>query len=518
MASTCVDELEDFEPERYNEKCGIFGVYNVNKAAHTCYYGMIGLQHRGQEGGGMVSNERATNKFHLHRGIGLITDVFHPADIDALPGECAIGHTRYSTAGGKTQLEGYQPFRVSYRQGNIALAHNGNLSNFAELKQFFEQHGVLLQSTVDSELFLHLISQSKRRSQLDQIFDAMTQAEGAFSVVVMTDTTLVAIRDPNGFRPLCIGKLAGRGPDGTDGYCVASESCALDLCKAEYIRDVEPGEVVVIDQGTVKNGSFSSLHLPKKFGVSQCVFEYVYFARPDSIVFGEYVTKVRREHGRQLAREHPVPKVGEGELPPVVFPVPDSAAHATIGFIEENMKMGNLCQADLGFFRNPYVGRSFIAPSQGDRDVKVRTKFNPMKHVCQDRVVVLLDDSIVRGTTAKQLISLVYAAGAKEVHFRVASPPVTHPCFYGMDFPSSTELFANQHSHDLKSMAAWLGVTSIGYLSPEGLMDSTVRASANGDKFGFCQACFTGRYPVPPCAHETPPVASPRRENIFDKR
>lgn len=464
-------------------------------------------------------SETGPNKFHLHRGMGLVTDVFTPADIEGLPGDAAIGHTRYSTAGGKTQLEGYQPFSVRYRQGNLALAHNGNLSNFAELRAFFEQHGVLLQSTVDSELFLHLISHSKRRSQLDQIFDAMTQAEGAFSVIVLTDNCMVGVRDPNGFRPLCIGRLPGRGVGGTDGYCLASETCALDLCKAVYVRDVEPGELVVIDENTVRSGTFSTLRLPQKFGVSQCVFEYVYFARPDSIVFGEYVTKVRREHGRQLAREHPVPRVADGELPPVVFPVPDSAAHATIGFIEENVRLGFPCQADMGFFRNPYVGRSFIAPNQENRDIKVRCKFNPMQHVCKDRVVVLLDDSIVRGTTAKQLINLVYAAGAKEVHFRVASPPVTNPCFYGMDFPSREELFANQHHHDQSSMASWLGVKSIGYLSPEGLIESTVKGSANGDKYGFCQACFTGRYPVPFASEAIEDAAkAPLPENIFNKR
>ena len=217
---------------------------------------------------------------------------------------------------------------------------------------------------------------------------------------------------------------------------MASETCALDLCKAEYVRDVEPGELIVINFKSVKSGTFASLHLPNKFGVSQCIFEYVYFARPDSMVFGDYVTKVRRAHGRQLAREHPVPEVGEGELPPVVIPVPDSATHATIGFVEESVRLGRACIQDLGFFRNPYVGRSFIAPSQEFRDLKVRCKFNPLTHVCKDRVVVLLDDSIVRGTTARQLIGLVRSAGAKEVHFRVASPPVTDPCFFGMDFPS----------------------------------------------------------------------------------
>jgi amidophosphoribosyltransferase len=410
---------------------------------------------------------------------------------------------------------------VRYRLGNIALAHNGNLSNFHELRAFFEQHGVLLQSTVDSELFLHLISHSKRRSQLDQIFDAMTQAEGAFSCVIMTEKTLVAVRDPNGFRPLCIGRIPGGGVEGTDGYVVASETCALDLCKAEYVRDVEPGELIVIDQSTVQNGSFTSLRLPQKFGVSQCIFEYVYFARPDSSIYGEYVTKVRREHGRQLAREHPVPAVGKDEPPVVVVPVPDSAAHATMGYVEECLRMGLSCIQDLGFFRNPYVGRSFIAPSQENRDIKVRCKFNPMRHVCEGKIIVMIDDSIVRGTTAKQLIRLVMAAGAKEVHFRVASPPVTDPCFYGMDFPSKEELFANAHGGNKTAMAKWLGVNSIGYLSPEGLVESTIKSNSSGAKNGYCRACFTGIYPVPVAQQaaeilmEEKPAA---RENLFNKR
>uniref|UniRef100_A0A6T8N1J5 Amidophosphoribosyltransferase n=1 Tax=Hemiselmis andersenii TaxID=464988 RepID=A0A6T8N1J5_HEMAN len=470
---------------------------------------------------GELSSTGDRSRFHLHRGLGLVTDIFTPDDIASLPGTSAIGHTRYSTAGGKTQLEGFQPFCVRYRIGNLALAHNGNLSNFHELRSFFEQHGVLLQSTVDSELFLHLISHSKRRSQLDQIFDAMTQAEGAFSCVIMTETSLVAVRDPNGFRPLCIGRIPKGGPDGGDGYVVASETCALDLCKAEYVREVEPGELIVIDRNTVNTGAFTTLRLPQKFGVSQCIFEYVYFARPDSLIFGDFVTKVRREHGRQLAREHPVPKVGPDSPPVVVVPVPDSAAHATMGYVEECLRMGLSCIQDLGFFRNPYVGRSFIAPSQENRDIKVRCKFNPMRHVCEGQIIVMIDDSIVRGTTAKQLIRLVMAAGAKEVHFRVASPPVTDPCFYGMDFPTKEELFANVHAGDKTAMAKWLGVESIGYLSPEGLVESTVRSSPTGASHGYCRACFTGIYPVPVTSQAAQVLSEekgPHPENLFTKR
>eukprot|EP00292_Cryptomonas_paramecium_P006924 CAMPEP_0113698492 /NCGR_PEP_ID=MMETSP0038_2-20120614/22741_1 /TAXON_ID=2898 /ORGANISM="Cryptomonas paramecium" /LENGTH=466 /DNA_ID=CAMNT_0000621663 /DNA_START=39 /DNA_END=1436 /DNA_ORIENTATION=- /assembly_acc=CAM_ASM_000170 len=463
------EEDIDFSEDKYNEKCGIFGCWNVEKAAHTTYYGLVGLQHRGQEGAGMVTShfkdKTQANEFRLHRGHGLVTDVFTSEDVQNLDGYHAIGHTRYSTAGGKTQIEGFQPFCVKYRMGNLALAHNGNLSNAGELRNFFENQGVLMQSTVDSELFLHLISHSKRSSQLDQIFDAMTQTEGAFSCIILTDTCLVAVRDPNGFRPLCIGKLAKRGPGGTDGYCLASETCALDLCKAEYVRDIEPGEMIVIDMNTVKTGTFSSLRLPAKFGTSQCIFEYVYFARPDSRIFGEFVTKVRRELGRQLAREHPVPEVPAGDPLPVVIPIPESAAHATLGFHEESVRMGRPCTMDLGFFRNPYVGRSFISPSQELRDLKVLCKFNPIEHVLKGKIVVVVDDSIVRGTTARQLVGLIYAAGAKEVHLRISSPPVTDPCFYGMDFPSKEELFANQYAGNVEAMAKWLRVTSLGYLA-----------------------------------------------------
>mmetsp|Transcript_39787 Transcript_39787/g.97781 ORF Transcript_39787/g.97781 Transcript_39787/m.97781 type:complete len:512 (+) Transcript_39787:170-1705(+) len=501
----CPNGEVDFELEEYNEKCGVFGCFNINKAAHTTYYGLVGLQHRGQEGAGMVTSytDPTTKKteFHLCRGHGLVTDVFNPTDIQMLQGDHAIGHTRYSTAGGKTQIEGFQPFSVRYRMGNLALCHNGNLSNAQELRSFFESQGVLMQSTVDSELFLHLISHSKRQSQLDQIFDAATQAEGAFSVIFMTDNFMCAVRDPNGFRPLCIGKLVGRGPNGTDGYCVASETCSLDLCKAEYVRDVEPGEMIVIDHGTVKTGTFSSLRLPQKFGTSQCIFEYVYFARPDSRIFGEYVTKVRRELGRQLAREHPVPLVEAGEPAPVIIPIPESAAHATLGFYEESQSMGRPCTMDLGFFRNPYVGRSFISPSQELRDLKVLCKFNPMEHVLKGKTVVVIDDSIVRGTTAKQLVGLIYSAGAKAVHLRISSPPVTDPCFYGMDFPSKEELFANTHMGNVKAMADWLRVASLGYLTPEGLVEAATRSS--GTKHSFCRACFTGVYPVPVTGHTT---------------
>ena len=434
---------------------------NVQQAAHTTYYGMIGLQHRGQEGAGLVSvdvNSKGQNEFKLHRGHGLVTDVFKPEDMQTLGGVHAVGHTRYSTAGGKNQIEGVQPFCVKYRMGNIALAHNGNLSNAAELRSFFENQGVLTQSTVDSELFLHLISHSKRQSQVDQIFDAMTQAEGAFSVIIITEKFMCAVRDPNGFRPLCIGRLKGRGVGGGDGYCVASETCALDLCKAEYVRDVEPGEMIIIDRRTVETGTFASLKLPQKFGTSQCIFEYVYFARPDSRVFGEYVTKVRRELGRQLAREWPIPQVAAGDQVPVIIPIPESAMHATLGFHEESLKMGRPCVFDFGFFRNPYVGRSFISPSQELRDLKVLCKFNPMEHTLSGRDVVVVDDSIVRGTTAKQLVKLLYGAGARSVHVRISSPPVTDGCYYGMDFPSREELFANKHNGDVPAMEKWLQV------------------------------------------------------------
>jgi amidophosphoribosyltransferase len=317
--------------------------------------------------------------------------------------------------------------------------------------------------------------------------------EGAFSLLMLTDDSLIAVRDPNGFRPLSLGHIASKS-GGALTYCVSSETCAFDLMGAEYIRDIEPGEILVIDREGLAEEAFKSFHLPKKYKVSQCIFEYIYFARPDSMVFGEMVDKVRRKIGKQLAHDAPVPTVSEGERPPIVISVPDSSNTATLGYVYECLKLGYDCRYEIGLIRNHYIGRTFIAPGQDKRETRVRLKFNTVDGVLKDRKVVIVDDSIVRGTTARFLVNMIRDAGAKEVHFRVSSPPVVSPCFYGMDFPSSEELFANQFKNT-EEMREWLGVDSLAYLTVEGLMEAVLEA--NDSPRGYCNACFTEDYPTP---------------------
>ncbi|MDX1740432.1 MAG: amidophosphoribosyltransferase [Rhodothermales bacterium] len=484
-----------------HEYCGIFGIINSSEASRSIYYGLHALQHRGQESCGIVTSTFDESKqrwvMPAQRDFGLVLDVFDDPEIfdTKLLGSSGIGHNRYSTSGAAGNRSNIQPFVVSYRNGNLALAHNGNLSNARELRKAFSERGTLFQSTSDSELILHLIAQSRRQKQLDQVLDALTHLEGAFSLVILTDRQLIAVRDPNGFRPLALGRLSGSAPDGGDSYCVASETCAFDLIGAEYVRDVEPGEILVLDRNRCEKGDFRSYAIPRRYGVSQCVFEYVYFSRPDSKIFGEMVDKVRRKIGKQLAHDAPVPVVPTEEKQPIVISVPDSSNTAALGYVSECQKMGYRCRFEIGLIRNHYVGRTFIAPGQNMREQRVRCKFNTVEGVLKDRIVVVVDDSIVRGTTAKFLVRMLRDAGAKEVHFRVSSPPVVSPCYYGMDFPSHEELFANQFENDTDRMRAWLGVDSLGYLSVDGLM--TAVKSSSGSKHGFCNACFSAKYPVP---------------------
>ncbi|QXD16612.1 amidophosphoribosyltransferase [Rhodocaloribacter litoris] len=486
---------------RIKEYCGIFGIYNADNAARHIYLGLHALQHRGQESAGIVTStfdeHRRRWVMPAHRGPGLVLDVFQDATLfeTKLLGRAGIGHNRYSTSGASDNPANIQPFVVHYRDGNLALAHNGNLSNARELRRSFSQRGTLFQTTSDSELILHLIAQSPRRRQIDQILDALTQVEGAFSLVILTDDSLIAVRDPNGFRPLALGRLGEPEQEGGPAYCVASETCAFDLVGAEYVRDIEPGEVLVINQQGCETGRFERYHLAQNHGVSPCIFEYVYFSRPDSRVFGEMVDKVRRKIGKQLAHDAPVPKVPDDEKQPIVISVPDSSNTAALGYVTECQKLGYRCRFEIGLIRNHYVGRTFISPGQNRRETKVRSKFNTVAGVLKDRIVVMVDDSIVRGTTAKFLVRMVREAGAKEVHFRVTSPPVISPCYYGMDFPSHEELFANQFDGNIEAMRQWLGVDSLAYLSVEGLMKA-VRA-ANEREQNYCNACFTARYPVP---------------------
>lgn len=483
------------------DHCGIFGIFNHPEAARHIYYGLHALQHRGQESAGIVTStydeSRQESIMPVYKDFGLVLDAFDDADIfdKQLLGDSGIGHNRYSTSGAATNRANIQPLVVHHRKGNLALSHNGNLSNARELRKSFSERGTLFQTTSDSELILHLTAQSRRQDHLDQIMDALTQIEGAYSLLLLTDDYMIAVRDPNGFRPLALGRL--ETPDTHEGaaYCVASETCAFDMIGAEYVRDIEPGEILVIDrEGCLNGGSFESHEIPTKYGVSQCVFEYVYFSRPDSKIYGEMVDKVRRQLGIQLAHEAPVPEVDEDEKTPIVVPVPDSANTSTLGFALECQEMGHRCRFDLGLIRNHYVGRTFIAPGQDRREMKVRCKFNTVQGLLEDRTVVVLDDSIVRGTTARYLVDMLRDSGAKSVHFRVSSPPVISPCFYGMDFPNADELLANKFD-SIDGMRDYLGVDSLAYLSVEGLMKAVKKT--NDSELGYCRACFTGEYPVP---------------------
>ena len=483
--------------ESIQDNCGIFGIFNVPDAARLTYFGLHALQHRGQESCGIVSSTYHKHKekriMLARRDFGLVLDVFDDPTIfeNHLPGDAAIGHTRYSTSGSALNRSNIQPFSVHYKGGNLAVAHNGNLSNARELRQAFSDRGTLFQSTSDTEHILHLIATSRRKKQLDQIIDALSQLEGGFALVLLTDDRLIAVRDPNGFRPLALGRYST--PNGT-AYCVASETCAFDLIGATYERDIEPGEVLIIDRQACDTGKFQSIRLPARYGITQCIFEYIYFSRPDSKVYGAMVDKVRRKFGKQLAHEAPVPRVNAEERPPIVISVPDSSNTAALGFVYECRKLKYRCRYEIGLIRNHYVGRTFIAPGQDKREMRVRCKFNTVEGLLKDRIVVVLDDSIVRGTTAKLLVKMIREAGAKEVHFRVASPRVMSPCFYGMDFPSHEELIANQFD-SVEDLRSWLGVESLAYLSVDGMMKAVERGDQRPND--FCNACFTAEYPVP---------------------
>jgi amidophosphoribosyltransferase len=357
----------------------------------------------------------------------------------------------------------------------------------------FREEGVLFQSTSDTELILHLISHSNKSNQLDQILDALQKIEGAYCLVILTDDKLIAVRDPNGFRPLALGTIDG-------SYTVASETCAFDIIGAEFIRDVEPGEVIVIDREATDSQKPKSYFLEAKEGTtsSQCIFEYVYFSRPDSKIFGENVDKIRRNLGKYLAKEHPledVIKYPDSDKKPIIISVPDSSNTAALGYAHENQKAGYDCKYDIGLIRNHYVGRTFISPGQKSREQKVRTKFNTVKGVIEGRSVIIVDDSIVRGTTSRYLVEMIRDANPKEIHFLVSSPPITHPCFYGMDFPDPTELIANKFNRDIDAIAREIGVDSVRYLSAEGLVEAVKESNESG--LDYCTACFTGNYPVP---------------------
>ena len=448
--------------------CGIFGIHGHPHAAEISHLGLYSLQHRGQESAGIVTcgigvTPKAT------KTMGLVSEGLRANEIAGMDGDVAIGHTRYSTAGSST-IENAQPMLARFRDGHIALAHNGNLINATEMRRELEDAGSIFTSTMDSEVLLHRIARSNSDAPESKLADALQGVEGAYSIVVVIGDTLLAARDPRGWRPLVMGKLG-------DSYVFASESCALDIVGAVAIREIGRGEIVAVD----RNGMRSSNPLPRRES-RQCVFEYVYFARPDSRVFGGSVDRARRALGRRLAREHPV---SGAEL---VFSVPDSSNSAALGFAEESK-----LPFELALIRNHYVGRTFIQPTQAGRDAKVKVKYNAVKEVLDGRSVVMVDDSIVRGTTTKGLVAMVRAAGAREVHMRVSSSPITGPCYYGIDTPNREELIAANMSVD--QIASTLGVDSLGYLSLDGMLESVPAGPE-----GFCHACFSGDYPTPPPA------------------
>ncbi|MSR36461.1 MAG: amidophosphoribosyltransferase [Gemmatimonadetes bacterium] len=449
--------------DRPHEECGVVGVSGLDAAAESVFLGLYALQHRGQESAGIVSLSEAGAM--VHKGLGLVADVFDAGQLTKLKGSSAIGHVRYSTAGG-SRIENAQPIVVRYFEGDLVIAHNGNLTNAIDLRGRLVEEGAIFQTSSDSEVIVHLVARSRHETVDEQIEDALTQLQGAFSLVMSVGQTLYAVRDPRGFRPLQLGRKG-------DAYVVASETCAFDIIGAEYIRDLAPGEVLKIEGGRVE----SLRPLPPVGRPSPCIFELVYFARPDSRLWGVSVDRARRAFGRQLAREHPV----EADC---VVAVPDSANSAALGYAEESG-----IPFELGLLRNHYVGRTFIKPSQADRDFGARMKYNPVREVMAGKRVVVVDDSLVRGTTSKSLVKFVREAGAIEVHFRIASPPVRFPCFYGIDMPSREELIGSQMSVD--EIRAVLGVDSLGYLSLDG-MESAVE-----EQGPFCNACFSGDYTAP---------------------
>lgn len=479
------------KPDKPQCHCGVFGIYGIDNPAIYTYYGLHALQHRGQEAAGIVtadlSNSNKTT-FKMHKGIGLVSEVFSETDIleEKLSGFSAIGHNRYSTTGASESIKNIQPFTVKYRQGNISIAHNGQLTNADIIRNELIEDGAIFQTTSDTEVILHLIARCKLENQIDQIISALRKVKGAYSIVLLTDDKLVAARDPNGFRPLSLGKING-------SFVVASETCAFDINKIEFIRDIEPGEVILIDKNTKTVDEIKSFNLfEKSVPVKHCVFEYIYFSRPDSRIFGSNVDKIRRKLGKVLANHHPVNPDRPDEKV-VVISVPDSSNTVAIGYNNQLIKMGINSKHEIGLIRSHYIGRTFIIPGQANREVGVRIKFNTVKGVLEDKKVVLIDDSIVRGTTSKQLVKLIKEAGARSVHLRISSPEILHPCYYGMDFPSEDELIANRFNGNIKEIENYLGVDSLEYLTKEQMLEAMIDHAPSD----FCTACFTGNYPIP---------------------
>jgi amidophosphoribosyltransferase len=442
--------------------CGIFGIFNHSEASNHTYLGLYALQHRGQESAGIVSSDG--KQLYHYRQMGLVSEIFTHDILKRLHGKSAIGHVRYSTAG-SSELKNAQPFLVDYAKGSIAIAHNGNLTNAFLIRSELESNGSIFQSNMDTEVIVHLIARSKAKTFAERTIQALSQVEGAYSLLFLTEKEMVAVRDPFGFRPLLLGQLK-------DAPVIASETCAFDLIGAQFLREIEPGELLLINENGVK--SFKPFP-PKQH--HQCIFEFIYFARPDSFIFNRNVYNVRKLLGIQLAKESPA----EVEM---VVPIPDSGLPATLGYAFESK-----IPLEMGMIRNHYVGRTFIEPEQSIRHFGVKIKLNPVKGLMEGKRIVTVDDSIVRATTSRKINRMFRNAGAKEVHVRISSPPITHPCFFGIDTPKRSELIAS--SHTIKEIQRYINATSLNYLSLEGL-----KKCVEGETEQFCYACFTGDYPI----------------------
>jgi len=454
--------------DEVKDHCGVFGIYGHPKASEIAYLGLFALQHRGEESAGICTSDG--KNLYTYKNLGLVGDVFNEDRLKKLPGNSAIGHVRYSTTGSST-LANAQPIKVDYSRGQVAVAHNGNLVNAKYLRDELEAYGSIFSGTTDSEIIVHLMAKPNYSNDRESVLGMVRKIEGAFTLTLLTEQALIGVRDPHGFRPLCLGKL-------NSAWVLASENCALELIDAEFIREIEPGEVIFIDEkGPKSYFPFEGENIRKAY----CAFEHVYFARPDSRIFGENVAMVRERLGRYLAKEHPAKA-------DIVIPVPDSGNSAALGYSNES----NIPLAH-GFTRNHYIGRTFINPTQSVRTLKVKIKLNPIREAVDGRRVVVVDDSIVRGNTSRSRVKLLRRAGAKEVHMRISCPPHISPCFYGIDFPSREELLASTHT--MEEIKEFLDVDSIGYLSQEGLL----RAVSGGKeelKENFCTACWTGKYPT----------------------
>lgn len=458
---------DEFELDKLHEECGVFAVYGHAEASNLAYLGLYALQHRGQESAGIASSDG--RKIHSARKMGHVADIFTPDVLNQLPGSLAIGHTRYSTSG-DTALRNAQPLSVTCGKGQVAVAHNGNLTNAIELRADLEHDGSIFQSTSDTEVILHLLARSRERTLAGALRDALLQIEGAFSLVFLAEDRIIVARDPHGFRPLAMGQL--QNEDGTIATVFASETCAFDLIGATYIADVGPGEMVIVGPEGMTREHYTPPAAP-----AHCSFEHVYFSRPDSVVFGKAVGQTRDLMGRLLAREHPV----EADI---VVPVPDSGVIAAIGYASES---GIPYRQAL--IRNHYVGRTFIEPSQAIRDFGVKLKLNPVRHMLEGKRIILVDDSIVRGTTSRKIVRMVRSAGAREVHLRISCPPTISPCYYGVDTPSENELIAA--NNDLEQIREYVEADSIAYLS----LDALHTALQDTDQ-QFCYSCYTGKYPT----------------------